>query len=155
MKTNSIEIKQLEEIKTVACQHIGSYSTICGAFERLAEWAAPKGLLAGEPTMIGVYHDDPCIVPEEKRRSDACLVVSEAIEADDTVHPYTISGGKYVVVNMDVTMDEFCKAWENAYKVSIEKGFEFDQRSPYEVYLNNVGDDPNGVWSVDFCIPVL
>lgn len=38
MKINSTEIKNLEPIRTIAISHVGDYSGICSAFEKLAAW---------------------------------------------------------------------------------------------------------------------
>lgn len=154
MKLNTIEVKQMAEITTAACDHVGPYSEICGAFDKLMTWAAPLGLLKGKVEMIGIYHDDPALVAPEKLRSKACLVVTGNAATEGDVKPYTITGGKYLVVVAELTMTEFEEVWSKLYEILEEKGLECDNRDHYEWYLNNPEETPDAIWQVSFHVPV-
>ncbi len=156
MKINSTEIKNLEPIQTIAISHIGDYSGIAGAFGQLAAWAGANNLWAAAPKMAGVYHDDPMQTPVEKLRSEACLENISGIEPGEGMQRYTISGGKYFVMQVEVTMSEYGEAWQKADEIFNEKGFEYDLRDHYELYVSCAGDtqDANAPWIVELCIPV-
>lgn len=156
MKINSTEIKNLEPIKTIAISHVGDYSALCGAFEKLAAWAGQNNLWAASPKMAGVYHDDPKDTPTDKLRSEACLEDLSGIEPGEGMKHYTISGGKYFVMQVEVIMSEYMEAWQKVYVAVNDKGYECDTRDHYELYMSCAGDvqDPNAVWVVDLCIPV-
>ncbi len=156
MKINSTGIKDLEPIKTIAISHIGEYSGIAGAFERLAAWAGANNLWAASPRMVGVYHDDPMHTPVEKLRSEACLENISGIEPGEGMQHYTINGGKYFVMQVEVTMSEYGEAWQKAYSAFNGKGYEYDLRDHYELYISCDGDtqDANTPWTVELCIPV-
>lgn len=156
MKINSTEIKNLDPIKTIAISHIGDYSRIGDVFEKLAVWAGANNLWAASPKMAGIYHDDPTNTPVEKLRSEACLENFSGIEPGEGMHDYTISGGKYFVMQVEVTMAEYGEAWEKVYAVIEEKGYECDMRDHYELYVSCVGDvqDADAPWIVNLCIPV-
>jgi AraC family transcriptional regulator len=62
----------------LALPHRGDYNAIGGSFERLLEMAASHGLLTGAPVTLGIYHDDPDVVPVADLRSHACLVIDRA-----------------------------------------------------------------------------
>ena len=155
MKINNTEIKNLEPIKTIAISHIGSYSGIAEAFEKLAAWATSKNLWVNSPKMAGVYLDDPMSTPIEKLRSKACLENISGVESEEGVELYTISGGKYFVMQVEVKMSEYGDAWQKAYSTFNEKGYEYDFRDHYELYISCVdttqGDD--APWIVEMCIP--
>ena len=156
MKINSSEIKNLNPINTIAISHIGAYAGIAGAFEKLAAWAGANNLWAASPRMAGVYHDDPMQTPAEKLRSDACLENISGIEPGEGMKRYTISGGKYFVMQVEVTMSEYGEAWKKADEAFLEKGYENDMRDHYELYLGCAGDtqDADAPWIVEICIPV-
>ena len=156
MKINSTEIKNLEPINTVAISHTGDYSGIGKAFEQLAAWAEANNLWAASPKMAGIYHDDPMYTPVENLRSEACLENLSGIKPSEGMKDYAISGGKYFVMQVEVTMAEYSEAWKQVYAVVKEKGYESDTRDHYELYVSCVGDiqDPNAPWIVDLCIPV-
>lgn len=156
MKINSTEIKNLEPIKTIAISHIGDYSGIGNVFEKLAAWAGANNLWEASPKMAGVYHDDPMNTPVEKLRSEACLEDLSDIEPEDGMKRYTITGGKYFVMQVEVTMTEYDEAWKKVYVDINEKGYECDSRDHYELYVSCEGDvqDPNAPWIVELRIPV-
>lgn len=156
MKINSMEIKNLEPIKTIAISHVGDYSGIGKAFEQLGAWAGANNLWAASPKMAGVYHDDPSDTPTEKLRSDACLEDLSGIEPGEGMHRYTIAGGKFFVMQVEVTMAEYGEAWQKAYATFNEKGYEYDMRDHYELYVSCAGDtqDDSAPWIVDMCIPM-
>lgn len=156
MKINNTEIKNLDPIKTIAITHVGDYSSIAGAFEKLAAWAGANNLWAASPRMAGVYHDDPTDTPVDKLRSEACLEDISGIEPGEGMHRYTIGGGKFFVMQVEVTMAEYGEAWEKAYATFNEKGYEYDMRDHYELYVSCAGDtqDNDAPWIVDMCIPM-
>lgn len=156
MKINSTEIKNLEPIKTVAITHIGAYSGIAGAFEKIGAWAGANNLWAALPRMAGVYHDDPMHTPVEKLRSKACVENLSGIAPGEGMEEYTISGGKYFVMQVEVTMSEYGEAWQKVYTAFNEKGCQYDARDHYELYVSCAGDiqDANAPWIVELCIPM-
>lgn len=156
MKINSTEVKNLEPIKTIAISHIGDYSKIGHAFETLATWAETKNLWAASPKMAGVYHDHPKEVPTDKLRSEACLEDLSGTAPGEGMKHYTISGGKYFVMQVEVTMAEYAEAWQKVYTLLNEQGYECDMRDHYELYVRCAGnmEDPNAVWVVELRIPI-
>lgn len=155
MKINSTEIKNLEPIKTIAASHVGEYSGVGIAFEKLCVWAGENNLWAAAPKMAGVYHDDPSTTPAEKLRSEACMENLSEIEPGEGMKLYTISGGKYFVMQVEISMSECGEAWQKAYALFNEKGYEYDMRDHYDLYLSCTGDveDPEAPWIVNMCIP--
>lgn len=156
MKINSKEIKNLEAIRTIAISHIGDYSGIGSVFEKLAAWAGANNLWAASPKMAGVYHDNPMDTPVEKLRSEACLEKLSDIELGEGMKHYEITGGKYFVMQVEVTMSEYGEAWKEAYISFNKEGYEYDVRDHYELYVSCTGDiqDADAPWIVDLCIPV-
>lgn len=156
MKLNSTEIKNLEPIDTIAIPHTGDYSGIGEAFIKLTSWAEAHNLWSASPRIAGVYHDDPMHTPVEKLRSKACLENLAAIESGEGMVRYTISGGKYFVMQVEVTMAEYGAAWQKAYELFNEKGYKYDMRDHFELYVTCAEDvqDVDAPWVVEMCIPV-
>lgn len=156
MKINSTEIKNLDPIKTIAIHHVGDYSGIAAAFQRLGEWAGKNGYWTKGPRMAGIYHDNPAEVPAEKLRASACLEDMGGMEPIEGMERYELSGGKYLVMSAEVTMAEYGLAWQSAYLTVAQQGLELDVRDHYELYISCV-DSTQGQdapWIVEFRIPV-
>lgn len=156
MKINSTGIKNLEAINTIAISHIGDYKNIGFVFEKLSAWAEANNLLAASPRMAGVYHDDPRYTPVEKLRSEACVEDISGIEPGEGMYRYKIGGGKFFVMQIEVSMSEYHKAWTKAYAEFDEKGYEYDMRDHHELYTSCAGDtqDADAPWIVELCIPM-
>ncbi len=156
MKINSIEVKNLDPIETIALHHTGDYSGIGAAFGRLAEWAGKNNYWAKGPRMIGIYHDDPTTTAPDKLRSSACLEAKAGMEPGEGMERYTVSGGKFLVMNAEVTMAEYGQAWQKIDAEVVDRGLECDDRDHYELYVSCVdstqGDD--APWIVEFRVPV-
>lgn len=155
MKINTKEIKDLAPIKTVAILHVGDYSGISKTFAKLGEWAGKNNYWSAEPRMMGIYHDDPERVAPEQLRSHACLE-DKGFEHSEGIERYEITGGKYFIMNAELTMAEYGDVWQIAYDAIAKQDLECDMRDHYELYISCVdgtqGED--APWIVDFCIPV-
>ena len=156
MKIISEETKQQQELKTICITHVGSYSGIAGAFAKLCTWATANNLWTKSPKMSGVYLDDPSSTPEDKLRSKACLENLSDVELSEGMETYNISGGKYFVMQFELTMAEYGEAWQKAYTTFNERGYQYDTRDHYELYVSCAGDPQNAdaPWVVDMCIPM-
>ncbi len=156
MKVISTEIKNLEPIKTVAIPHVGCYSGIGQAFEKLAAWAGANNLWAATPKMVGIYLSDPTNEPVDQWRSKAALEDLTPVALAEGMERYTVSGGKYFVFQVEVLMEEYGDAWQKAEAAFTEKGYECDMRDHYELYISCTGDpqDVNAPWVVDICLPM-
>ena len=156
MKINSIEVKNLEPIETIALRHTGDYSGIGAAFEKLAAWAGANNYWALGPRMIGVYHDEPGTKPAAEMQSSAALEAMPGMEPGEGMSRYTVTGGKYLVMNAEVIMAEYVEAWMRIETEVTERGLGYDDRDHYELYVSCV-DSTQGndaPWIVEFCVPV-
>ncbi len=156
MKINSIEVKNLEPIPVIALTHTGDYSGIGSTFERIAAWAGKHNYWRLGPRMLGIYHDDPSVVAPENLRSSAALEAKPGMETGEGMSLYTVSGGKYLVMNAEVTMAEYGEAWQKIDAEVSARGLECDDRDHYELYISCVdstqGED--APWIVEFRVPV-
>jgi predicted DNA-binding transcriptional regulator YafY len=156
MKVNSIEVKTLEPIETIALHHTGDYAGIGAAFGQLAAWATANNYWTLSPRMIGIYHDSPASTAPDRLRSSACLEAKDGMEPARGMERYTVSGGKYLVLNAEVVMAEYGAAWEKIYAEVASRGLKEDTRDHYELYLSCVdstqGED--APWMVEFRVPV-
>jgi len=155
MKIISTEIENLEPIQTISIEHIGDYSGIAGVFEKLGIWATEHNLWAKAPRMAAVYHDDPMSTPAEQLRSHACLEDVADTEFAESMERYTISGGKYFVMTVEVRMAEYGEAWQRVYAAFNEMGYEYDTRDHYELYVSceESTQGADAPWIVKMCIP--
>jgi hypothetical protein len=56
--------------------------------------AATTGLLTAQTRTIGIYHDDPAVVPQAELRSEACITVPADWTASGELEDGRIAGGE-------------------------------------------------------------
>lgn len=150
----TFDIQTLEAKQVIYARHRGAYNEMGEAFQRLMQWAYPRGLVKGFPRLGSVYLDDPTITPPDKLQSDAFLVIDEDIKVEGEIGKYTISGGKYAVGHFEIAMEEFGEAWLSMCKLITDSGLTAVDGYHYEMYLNNFDEHPEKKFIVDICIPV-
>jgi AraC family transcriptional regulator len=108
-----VEVKEMPEMYVAYYRHVGSYSGVGEAFDKLMRWAGPRGLLQFPKTrMLGVYHDDPEITDPSRLRSSACVTVPEGTEVDGEIGAMTVPGGRFAVASFEITHEQFGEAWD-------------------------------------------
>lgn len=150
----TFEVKMLDEKHVIYARHRGAYNEMGEAFQRLMQWAYPRGLVKEAPRFGAAYLDDPAITPADKLQSDAFLVVDEEVKVEGEIGKYTIPGGKYAVGRFEIAMEEFGDAWSSMCQLIAGRGFVSVDGYHYEMYLNNFDEHPEKKHIVDICIPV-
>ncbi|OJU86605.1 MAG: GyrI-like domain-containing protein [Shinella sp. 65-6] len=93
-----VTIKTIAPKSLVGVAHSGSYMDIGRAFETLTGTLHVRGLMPPQMTMIGVYLDDPGLVPAEKLRSYACMEAPADLPAEAPLERRSLDGGDYAVL---------------------------------------------------------
>ncbi len=153
----SAEVKQLPERNVACIRHVGLYSEIGQAIEKIFSWAGPKGLIRFPKTeMLAVYYDDPKSVAQADLRSDACITVPEGTQPDGEVRTMKIPGGLFAVAHVEIDVSEYGEAWDRLFGEWIPaNGYVPDEnRLCYELYLNDPAEHPDKKHIVDICEPV-
>lgn len=150
----NFEIRPLDDIHVIYCRHCGPYTAMQQAFDRLLQWASPRGL-ADNATgrLAAIYHDNPDITEPSKLISDACLIIPSPVRTDSGIGSYTINGGKYAIGRFEIAWDEFRHAWDAMYSLIASHGCRCCGL-PFERYINNCDTHPDRKWIIDICIPV-
>lgn len=151
----SVEVKHLPEWNVVYIRHVGAYNKVGEAFERLFQWAGPRGLIRfPETKSLAVYHDSPEVTDPSKLRSDACLTVPPGTKVDGDVGAMKVPGGLFAVAHVEMDVTQFGEAWDKLMEWMPTSGYQPDDRMCYEMYLNDPDTHPEKKWVVDICEPI-
>lgn len=93
---------------------VGPYDRTAAAFDRLAAWAAPRGLLGG--TMLASYWDDQDITAPSQTRCEVSLAVGERVAGSGDIHVREIPGGDYAVFDQVGDVPQRRSFYEAAYR---------------------------------------
>jgi AraC family transcriptional regulator len=152
---SNVEIKVMPDMKAIYCRHIGPFHLIGQAYEKLSQWAGPRGLYVPNVTKTAtVTHDDPSVTDLDKIRQSACIIVDKDVKVEGEIGKMIIPGGKYVVGHFELGMHEFQKAWNTMCHWFTESGYQQGDGCTYELYHNDYTTHPEKKHIVDICIPV-
>lgn len=154
IKMNTIiEVKKMPAINVAYVSHVGDFTKIENAFEKLMRWAGPKGLIGGKT--ITMYHDDPNITDISQVRQSACIELKQPVKSSGDVNTTTIKEDTYAVGKFEIGFSEFAEAWggmmfwieENGYTVN-------NERDCYEIYHNDFRTHPENKCILEICVSV-
>jgi AraC family transcriptional regulator len=158
----SVEVKQFQPMHVAYIRHVGSFQENAALFERLfgriRAWAGARGLLAGPSVrFLSVHHDNPemAITAVHKLRMDAAVTVPEGTRVDGEISRQRLDGGAYAVSRVRISSKQFMAAWDALMSGWLPgSGFQPDDRPCFEIYLNEAGNDPEGMHEVEMCLAV-
>lgn len=150
-----VDVKQLEKLALAYISHKGEMDEIGEVFNRLVQWATPKGLMKQKRLrLLSIYHDSPKITSPDNIRMSAAIVLNSAISVDGEVSLKTFDPGKCIVSRFEITPDKFQQAWESSFVWMSENGYQKGENDPFEIFYNNCSEHPENKFIVDLCIPV-
>ncbi|OWV95432.1 AraC family transcriptional regulator [Rhizobium sp. R72] len=151
-----ITLRKIEPIQLLGVPHIGSYMQIGKAFETLFGTLFARGLAKPTMRMIGVYLDDPDIVPAEKLRSVACVTVEGEVAVAAPFETRTLDGGEYAVLRHKGPYADMYKAYHWLYAEWLPaSGRKLRDSVMFEEYLNNPRDVPPTELLTDIHMPLV
>ncbi len=90
-----VEVVKRPALRLASVRHVGSYMQIREAFGRLNDLVTTAGLGNRDTMLVGIYHDDPSVTPEEKLRSDAAITVPANAKLPSGLTELVIPAGRY------------------------------------------------------------
>jgi AraC family transcriptional regulator len=155
-----VRVENLPEATVAYVRHVGPYAgdteLFKGLFGRIFTWAGPRNLIRFPETQIlSIYHDDPEVTEESKLRTSIGITIPSDTEVSGEVGKLTLPEGTYAQARFELEPDQYPAAWEAVYGQWLPKsGYQPDDRPPFERYLNDPEEHPEGKHIVEICIPV-
>lgn len=156
LATMDVEIKATPELRVAAMRHIGPYTHIGTAFQRLGAIAGPAGLLERPGVrMIGIYYDDPEATPQEQLRADAGIVVAEDLALPADLTEARVPAGRYAVTLVVGPYEQLPDAWRRLHAEWLpESGHRAAPGPSCEIYRNTSMTVPPAQLETELWMPV-
>ncbi len=133
-----VTLKEIDSFDVIGVAHTGSYMEIGKAFETLYGTLFSRNLFRPDREMIGIYLDDPELVPTDRLRSFACVSAKGDLPADAPLTPQTLDGGRYAVLRHKGPYADMPLAYQWLYGTWLpQSGREVRDSLMFEKYLNN------------------
>ena len=149
-----VEIKEMPELRVGAVHHVGPYNQIPEAFGKLNTIAHRAGLFRHPgAAMIAIYYDDPETTAQDELRSEAGIVVPDAIELPDGLEEQRIAGGRYARAVHLGWYETLGDAWARFLGEWLpSSGHRIGTGSMYEIYRNDPTKVPKNELLTDMYI---
>ncbi len=150
-------IVRLPGVTVAYLRQVGPYGPAIGAlWDKLHDWALPRGLWTGSMVCYGISHDSPMDTPPEKCRYDACIEVPPGMVIDGGAGRMELPGGDYARVAFHGKPVDIHGGFERLFHEIIPKaGRQFDFTRPcFELYRGITKMDADGSFGCDLCVPV-
>jgi len=133
-----VKIASQPPLTAVTLDHQGSYMLIGRAFDTLFGWLGSRNLIGPGTRSIGVYLDDPSIVPETQLRSKAGVILNQPIALEAPLALTEVAGGTYAVLTYKGPYADMKFAYQWLYGTwLVQSGREAADAPVYEEYLND------------------
>ncbi len=155
-----MRVEDLPEVTVAYIRHVGPYAGDSELFQnlfgRLFQWAGPRNLLRFPATQIlSIYHDDPAVTEEAKLRTSVGITVPEETEVSGEIGKMQMPAGRYAQARFELEPHQYEAAWNTVYGGWLpESGYQPADGLPFERYLNNPDEHPQGKHLVEICVPV-
>ncbi|AEV36515.1 transcriptional regulator, AraC family [Pseudovibrio sp. FO-BEG1] len=133
-----VEIKEVPERSLQALFHRGSYFEMGVVFSKLAAMLSSRGVIRKCGPIVGIYYDDPSIVPLDELRSHVGAVVPQNFANTEGLEPLVIPSGRCAVLKHKGPYAGLRGAFHYLYGVWLPtSGEEAADQPCYEVFLNS------------------
>jgi AraC family transcriptional regulator len=150
-----VAIERLPAIRCASVAHRGSYMQIDKAMGKLFSNLGTQNLLTPESRMIGVFIDDPDLVPESELRSLACSPIAEQAELAAPLEVSSLKGGAYAKLRYQGPYADMKDAYRWLFGVWLpDSGYEAANAPAFEAYLNNPQQVPPTELLTDIHLPL-
>lgn len=139
----NVKVETIYSYKIAYIRRIGEYGTKNKIqMEQLKRWASDNNLLDDDSVILGIAQDNPSRVKPQACRYDVCIVVPEEFKIkSNEIKISELTGGKYVVFEIDHTTTAVQKAWLNIFQEISKLGYKLDETRPiierYQVKMVN------------------
>jgi AraC family transcriptional regulator len=153
----TLTVEPLPDLEVAYVRYTGRYQGMAEVFtdifNRLMEWAEPRGLVTSESWVLAVYHDNPSITDDADLRVSACISVPGNTRAAGDIGRMHLAGGTAAVGHFELGDRDYPQAWRAMMGWLLDSGYEPDDRLPSERYFLGRPAAP-GKEYVDICLPV-
>lgn len=144
------KVETLPNYRIAYMRRVGPYGPAnIEVMEKVKSWANGKKLL-DSAMLLAIPQDNPVTTPPQNCRFDACLVISKDYQIDNSICESELSGGKYLIYEVNHTAEDIQKAYADIFPSLQNNEYQVDNKPIFERYTGNMMNNPN----CEICVPV-
>jgi AraC family transcriptional regulator len=153
-----VEIREIPPYRIAYMRHFGPYGAkgaITALWTHLWRWIRSRDLVQPGMLTVGIGHDAPGIVAQEKLRYDAGLIVGDDFKPDRAVDITNLPGGKYAVVLFQGPATVITDTWAKLYTAWLPGSrYQPEDRPRLELRRDHGLGLPAGHFRCELCLPI-
>ena len=155
------EFKGLEPIVKVVPKKTCAYirhkgydnASLSKLWQRLLAFAYEKDIQ--NTTQIGIYHDNPIIIPHEECNYIAAIQVDEKFEPTNSISKFVVFESLYAIFHYEGKYGDICKLMTYIYHYWLpNNGYEAKTLPAFANYHKNHYLEGNDTFDLDFYVPI-
>lgn len=144
------KVRTLPNYRIAYMRRVGQYGPAnIEVMEKLKKWAKEKKLLESA-ILFAIPQDNPETTLPDNCRFDACIVIPNDYQVDDSVFEGELSGGKYLIYKVKHTAEDIQKAYADIFPSLRSNGYQMDNKPIMEKYIGDMISNPY----CEICVPV-
>ncbi|MGM9923551.1 MAG: GyrI-like domain-containing protein [Bacillus sp. (in: firmicutes)] len=144
------KVETIPNYRIAYVRRVGPYgSANIEVMEKLKKWAKEKNLLQSS-ILFAIPQDNPETTLPENCRFDACIVLSEDFQVDDSICETELSGGVYLIYEVKHTAEDIQKAYADIFSDLQSNGYQMDNKPILERYTEAMVNNHY----CEICVPV-
>lgn len=141
-------VETLPTYRLAYVRRVGPYgSANIEVMEKLKKWAKEKYLSA---IIIAIQQDNPETTIPENCRFDACIVITEDYQMDDSICEGKLTGGKYLIYEVKHTAEDIQTAYAHIFPTLQSNGYQIDDKPILERYTEEMVNNHY----CEICVPI-
>ncbi|MGQ7845131.1 AraC family transcriptional regulator [Granulosicoccus sp. 3-233] len=151
----SVTIAERAPLRLIGLWHQGDYHDIGRVFEKIMAAAEIESWPRSETFTVGVYFDDPDVIPEERCRSFAGIPVPEDFRTPDGYETQNVPGGLHASCLHVGPYAMLPRSYRWLYREWLRDAAQDARDEPcYEAYLNTPYNTPPAELETLICMPL-
>ncbi|TLP69006.1 AraC family transcriptional regulator [Parasedimentitalea maritima] len=149
-----VTIRQEPKRRLASIRHVGAYYKIGKAFENLVAICTSRNLWPDVGGFVGVYCDNPEVIPEDKLNSRAGVIWQGDV-IPEGLEEYNLPGGKTAVMTYKGPYAGLAEAYQTLFGNWLPNSGEEPADMPcYEISLNSPRDTAPEDLLTEICLPL-
>jgi AraC family transcriptional regulator len=151
----NVIVRKLPACRVAFVRHVGPYSAVGSAWDRLLTLVGKDGWLGGDTQFLGICHDDPAVTPSHRIRYDACVTIDPRFEARDDIGVQVVPGGEYAVLTHIGAYSNLAESYRQLFGLWLpQSGRRLRMTPSFEAYLNSPESTAPEDLIVDLHVPL-
>ncbi|MFP3919177.1 GyrI-like domain-containing protein, partial [Lysinibacillus telephonicus] len=129
----NFKIETIPNYRVAYMRRVGPYGNgNIEVWENFKKWAKEKNLLKSNTILLAVQQDNPETTLPENCRFDACIVISEDYQIDDSISENELPGGKYMIYEVKHTREDIQNAYSSIFPSIQKSGYQIENKPIFE-----------------------